>query len=72
MRKPYEGESIRWFTHAKDEFEDEDDLKKRGKFYLAILFMSVFIFTLCVLQTYSPLCFLLCRCTFPGGKLFKV
>jgi HEPN domain-containing protein len=36
MRKPYEEESIRWFTHAKDEFKDADDLRKRGKFYLAL------------------------------------
>ncbi|MGQ9631855.1 MAG: HEPN domain-containing protein [bacterium] len=35
MKKPYD-ESLRWFTHAKDEFEDADDLRKRGKFYLAL------------------------------------
>lgn len=29
-------EALRWFTHAKDEFEDADELRKRGRFYLAL------------------------------------
>lgn len=29
-------EALRWFTHAKDEFEDADGLRKRGRFYLAL------------------------------------
>jgi HEPN domain-containing protein len=36
MKKPKEEESIRWFTHAKDEFNDADDLRKRKRFYLAL------------------------------------
>jgi HEPN domain-containing protein len=36
MRRAYKEESLRWFTHAKDEFEDADDLRKRGRFYLAL------------------------------------
>jgi HEPN domain-containing protein len=34
MKKPYKEESLRWLTHAKDEFEDADELRKRGRFYL--------------------------------------
>jgi len=36
MKKPYREESRRWFTQAKDEFQDADDLRKRGRFYLAL------------------------------------
>ncbi len=36
MKKPYKEEALRWFTHAKDEFEDADELRKRGRFYLAL------------------------------------
>lgn len=36
MKKPIKEESLRWFTQAKDEFEDADDLRKRGRFYLAL------------------------------------
>ncbi|MEO0115843.1 MAG: HEPN domain-containing protein [candidate division WOR-3 bacterium] len=36
MKRGYKEESLRWFTQAKDEFEDADDLKKRGRFYLAL------------------------------------
>ncbi len=36
MKKPYKEESLRWLTHAKDEFEDADELRKRGRFYLAL------------------------------------
>ncbi|MGQ9720928.1 MAG: HEPN domain-containing protein [Candidatus Jordarchaeum sp.] len=36
MKKPIKEESLRWFTHARDEFEDADDLRKRGRFYLAL------------------------------------
>src|SRR4030066_421459 len=36
MKRPYEEEALRWFTHAKDEFEDADELRKRGRFYLAL------------------------------------
>ena len=37
MKKPAREESLRWFTHARDEFEDADELRKRGRFYLALL-----------------------------------
>jgi len=36
MKRAYEEESIRWFTQATDEFEDADELRKRGRFYLAL------------------------------------
>jgi HEPN domain-containing protein len=36
MKKPYREESMRWLTQAKDEFGDADDLRKRGRFYLAL------------------------------------
>ena len=36
MKRPYKEEALRWFTHAKDEFEDADELRKRGRFYLAL------------------------------------
>nr|MDO8077663.1 HEPN domain-containing protein [Candidatus Freyarchaeota archaeon] len=36
MKKPAREESLRWFTHARDEFEDADELRKRGRFYLAL------------------------------------
>ncbi len=36
MKKPYEEEYVRWFTQATDEFEDADELRKRGRFYLAL------------------------------------
>nr|MDO8079381.1 HEPN domain-containing protein [Candidatus Freyarchaeota archaeon] len=36
MKRPHKEESLRWFTQAKDEFEDADDLRKKGKFYLAL------------------------------------
>jgi HEPN domain-containing protein len=36
MKKLYKEESLRWLTHAKDEFEDADELRKRGRFYLAL------------------------------------
>jgi HEPN domain-containing protein len=36
MKRPHKGESHRWLTHAKDEFQDADDLRKRGRFYLAL------------------------------------
>lgn len=36
MKKPIKEELLRWFTQAKDEFEDADDLRKRGRFYLAL------------------------------------
>jgi len=36
MRRPYREESLRWLTQAKDEFQDADDLRKRGRFYLAL------------------------------------
>ena len=36
MKRPYKEESLRWLTHAKDEFEDADELRKRGRFYLAL------------------------------------
>jgi HEPN domain-containing protein len=36
MKRPYKEESLRWLTQAKDEFQDADDLRKRGRFYLAL------------------------------------
>jgi len=36
MKRPYKEESLRWLTHAKDEFEDADELRRRGRFYLAL------------------------------------
>jgi HEPN domain-containing protein len=36
MKRPHKKESLRWFTQAKDEFQDADDLRKRGRFYLAL------------------------------------
>lgn len=36
MRRPYEEEAARWLTHARDEFEDADMLRERGRFYLAL------------------------------------
>lgn len=36
MKRPHKEESIRWFTQAKDEFQDADDLRKRRRFYLAL------------------------------------
>jgi HEPN domain-containing protein len=36
MKRPAKDESIRWLTQAEDEFEDADELRKRGRFYLAL------------------------------------
>lgn len=36
MRRPAKEEAWRWFTQAKDEFQDADDLRKRGRYYLAL------------------------------------
>ncbi len=36
MKRPHKGEALRWSTQAKDEFEDADELRKRGRFYLAL------------------------------------
>lgn len=36
MKKPKKEEAMRWFTHAKDEFNDADELRKRQRFYLAL------------------------------------
>jgi len=36
MKRLYKEESLRWFTQAKDEFQDADELRKRGRFYLAL------------------------------------
>ena len=36
MRRPYERESVRWLTHARDEFEDANKLRRRERFYLAL------------------------------------
>ena len=36
MKKPYKEEALRWFTQAKDEFLDADELRKRERFYLAL------------------------------------
>jgi len=36
MKRPLKEESSRWFSQAKDEFIDADELRKRGRFYLAL------------------------------------
>jgi HEPN domain-containing protein len=36
MKRPAKEEAVRWLTQAKDEFEDADELRKRGRFYLAL------------------------------------
>ncbi len=36
MKKGYKEESLRWLTQAKDEFADAEELRKRGRFYLAL------------------------------------
>lgn len=36
MKKTNKEEAMRWFTQAKDEFIDADDLRKRERFYLAL------------------------------------
>ena len=36
MKRPEKEEAMRWFTHGKDEFIDADELRKRGRFYLAL------------------------------------
>ena len=36
MLRLYKEESLRWLTQAQDEFNDADELRKRGRFYLAL------------------------------------
>lgn len=36
MKRPYKEEALRWLIQAKDEFEDAEELRKRGRFYLAL------------------------------------
>jgi HEPN domain-containing protein len=36
MLRIYKEESLRWLTQAQDEFADADELRKRGRFYLAL------------------------------------
>jgi len=36
VRRPYKAEAERWLTQAKDELADADDLRRRGRFYLAL------------------------------------
>ncbi len=36
MKRPKKEEAVRWFTHAKDEFNDANDLRIRERFYLAL------------------------------------
>ncbi len=36
MKRPHREESLRWLTQAQDEFQDADDLRRRGRFYLAL------------------------------------
>jgi HEPN domain-containing protein len=36
MILPYKEESLRWLVQAQDEFADADDLRRRGRFYLAL------------------------------------
>lgn len=36
MKKKNKEEALRWLIHAKDEFGDADELRKRERFYLAL------------------------------------
>jgi HEPN domain-containing protein len=36
MIRPYKEESLRWLVQAQDEFADADELRRRGRFYLAL------------------------------------
>ncbi len=36
MRKGHREESLRWLAQAADEFQDAEDLRKRGRFYIAL------------------------------------
>jgi HEPN domain-containing protein len=36
MKREARQEAQRWLTHAKDEFQDADELRRRGRFYLAL------------------------------------
>jgi HEPN domain-containing protein len=36
MKRPHEQEALRWSAQAAVEFADADDLRKRGRFYLAL------------------------------------
>nr|MDO8097631.1 HEPN domain-containing protein [Candidatus Njordarchaeota archaeon] len=36
MKRPHEEEALRWLIQAEDEFMDADELRKRGRFYLAL------------------------------------
>jgi HEPN domain-containing protein len=36
MKRPVKDEATRWLTQAEDEFGDADELRKRGRFYLAL------------------------------------
>ncbi len=36
MKRPHKQESLRWLTQARDEFTDADDLRLRGRYYLAL------------------------------------
>lgn len=36
MKREFSEESKRWFIQAKDEFNDANDLRVRGRFYLAL------------------------------------
>ncbi|WP_158308494.1 hypothetical protein [Methanocella conradii] len=40
MKRQAKEEALRWLIQAKDEFEDADELRKRGRFYLALFFLS--------------------------------
>jgi len=36
MLLPYKEEAMRWLVQAQDEFADADELRRRGRFYLAL------------------------------------
>jgi HEPN domain-containing protein len=36
MLRLYKEESLRWLTQSQDEFADADELRRRGRFYLAL------------------------------------
>jgi len=36
MKRPFKEEASRWLQQARIEFDDADELRKRGRFYLAL------------------------------------
>jgi len=40
MKRTGKDEAGRWLTQAKDEFQDADELRKRGRYYLALFHLQ--------------------------------